>query len=154
VVWAKNANQFPDGTTLPGQAADYYQLVDNIHALWLKIAEQFPSVVAVFNSSRIYGGYVVGDKQLTRGEPLSYEGGYATNAAIARWHEEQADHPMWVGWGPYLWAKGSEIGNASGILWEPGDYESDGIHPGPSGEAKVAAALHAFFMGFDWYAGP
>ena len=153
VVWAKNADQFTDhGRTLPDPAADYYDLVGNISFLSEKIGREFPLVQAVFHTSRIYGGYVAAARQAARGEPISYEGGLAINEVIRRWQRGELPGAPWLGWGPYLWADGSAP-NAAGIRWEPGDFRDDGADPHPSdaGQTKVAEALHAFFLGFDWY---
>ena len=153
VVWAKNANQFTSGVpTLPDPAADYHDLVENISALSERIGEEFPSVQAIFHTSRIYGGYVEEARQAARGEPISYEGGYAINAVIERWRRGYLPGAPWIGWGPYLWANATSP-NASGISWTPDDFRDGGDDPHPSdqGQTKVADALHAFFLQFDWY---
>lgn len=153
VVWAKNANQFTDhGRTLPDPGADYYDLVANISALSERIGVEFPSVQAVFHTSRIYAGYAEERLQAARGEPISYEGGLAVNAAIERWQRGELPGAPWIGWGPYLWANAATP-NASGILWLPEDFRDGGLnhHPSEAGQTKVADALHQFFMAFDWY---
>jgi len=153
VVWAKDADQFTDhGRTLPDPAADYFDLVTNISGLSERIGEEFPSVQAVFHSSRIYAGYVSPARQAARGEPISYEGGLAVNAAIERWKAGELPDAPWIGWGPYLWANATTP-NASGLVWLPEDFRDGGVDPHPSdaGQTKVADALHAFFMRFDWY---
>lgn len=151
VVWAKNANaQTQHGRTLPDPAADYYDLVANLTALARRIADRFPNVQAVYHSSRIYGGYARADKQVMRGEPLSYEGGLAINAVIEMQRRGELPGTPWMGWGPYLWANGATP-NGSGIAWLPEDFEGDGVHPSLAGETKVAHALHAHFMRYDWY---
>jgi len=154
VIWAKNADQFTaDGITLPDPAADYYDLVNNIGALAQKIGDEFPGVQAIFNTSRIYGGYVIEDKQAARGEPISYEGGFATNTAIEKWKAGELPGAPWMGWGPYLWAN-SLTPNGSGIFWATSDFQGangENQHPSEQGATKVADALHDFFMQFDWY---
>lgn len=150
VVWAKNANQFTDhGLTLPDPGADYYDLVDNISALSERIGQEFPAVQAVFHTSRIYAGWAAA--QQTRGEPMSYEGGLAINAAIERWQTGQIPNAPWIGWGPYLWANATTP-NSQGVFWTQDDFR-DGTnhHPSDAGQIKVADALHGFFMKFDWY---
>ncbi len=154
VVWAKNADQFTEhGLTLPDPGADYYDLVNNIGGLMQRIHAEFPSVQAVFNSSRIWGGYVSDNKQAARGEPISYEGGFATNTVIEQFQQGQIPNaPPWIGWGPYIWANGTTP-NASGIFWDLSDFQDGGVnqHPSANGAKKVADALHEFFMEFDWY---
>ncbi|MFK7848303.1 MAG: T9SS type A sorting domain-containing protein [Rhodothermales bacterium] len=154
VVWAKNADQFTEhGLTLPDPQADYYDLANNIGLLMQRIHAEFPSVQAVFNSSRIWGGYVAGEKQAARGEPISYEGGFATNTAIERFQNgEIPNAPPWIGWGPYIWANATTP-NSSGIFWTLNDFQDGGVnqHPSEAGATKVADALHEFFMEFDWY---
>ena len=150
VVWAKNANQFTQhGRTLPDPQADYYDLVENIAALSERIGREFPSVQAVFHTSRIYAGWA--EAQASRGEPMSYEGGLAINAVIDRWQAGELPEAPWIGWGPYLWANATTP-NGQGISWTPEDFR-DGTnhHPSDAGQVKVANALHAFFMRFDWY---
>ena len=154
VVWAKNANQFTEhGLTLPDPNADYYDLVNNIGGLMQRIHAEFPSVQAVFNSSRIWGGYVSENKQAARGEPISYEGGFATNTVIEQFQQGQIPNaPPWIGWGPYIWANATTP-NTSGIFWDLSDFQDGGVnqHPSANGAKKVADALHEFFMQFDWY---
>lgn len=151
VVWAKNANQFTQhGLTLPDPGADYYDLVENIGALSERIGREFPSVRAIFHTSRIYAGWA--QAQASRGEPMSYEGGFAVNVAIERWQAGELPDAPWIGWGPYLWANATTP-NSHGVFWTPEDFQDGGTnhHPSDLGQAKVADALHAFFMGFDWY---
>ena len=151
VVWAKNANQFTQhGRTLPDPEADYYDLVDNIGALSERIGREFPSVEAVFHTSRIYAGWA--EAQTSRGEPMSFEGGLAVNAAIERWEDGALPDAPWIGWGPYLWANATTP-NGQGIFWTPDDFRDGGTnhHPSDAGQVKVADALHGFFMDFAWY---
>ena len=150
VVWAKNVDQFPSGHTLPDPAADYYDLVENIAALSQRIGEEFPTVQAVFHTSRIYGGYVPEEREDVRGEPVNYEGGFAINAVIERQKRGELPGAPWIGWGPYLWSAGAEP-NGAGLEWLPGDYQADAVHPGPTGRTKVADALHRHFLRFAWY---
>jgi len=155
VVWAKDADQFTDhGRTLPDPGADYYDLVANISDLSERIGQEFPSVQAVFHSSRIYAGYVMESRQPARGEPISYEGGLAVNAVIERWKAGELPDAPWIGWGPYLWANGTTP-NGSGLFWIPEDFRDGGldVHPADPGQTKVADALQSFFMRFGWYRG-
>lgn len=153
VIWSKNANQYTGhGRTLPDAAADYYDIVANVEALVERIERQFPSVQAVYHTSRSYGGYVAPDKQAPRGEPISYEGGHAVNTVLRRWEEQGRPTSAWMGWGPYIWADGATP-NGTGMKWLPEDFMDGGTDPHPSstGRDKVAAALHDHFMGYDWY---
>jgi lysophospholipase L1-like esterase len=50
----------------------------------------------------------------------------------------------WIAWGPYLWADGLNA-RSDGLVWERGDFGSDGTHPSTSGQAKVGGMLLAFF---------
>ncbi|MCP2312277.1 hypothetical protein [Kitasatospora paracochleata] len=55
----------------------------------------------------------------------------------------------WLSWGPYMWADGLGSdgvaggipGRSDGLEWKCSDLESDGVHPGPTGEQKVANML-------------
>jgi hypothetical protein len=153
VVWAKDADEHTEhGRTLPNPQADYYDLVRNIAELSRRIAREFPSVQAIFHTSRIYGGYPT-DPQLQRGrgEPLCYEGGFAVNAVIEQYNRGELTGTPWIGWGPYLWSNGAEP-NGSGISWLLGDYdESYPVHVNQAGATKVANALHRFFLQYAWY---
>jgi len=154
VVWAKDADQFTsESSTLPDPDADYFHLIDNISALSQRIGEEFPSTQAIFHTSRIYAGYVAAARQRARGEPISYEGSLAINEVIRRQQRNELPGAPWVGWGPYLWADGTTP-NGSGIFWVREDFEGatgDNPHPSLQGEAKVAEALQAFLLRFDWY---
>ncbi|MGW1777444.1 hypothetical protein [Streptomyces sp. NPDC002104] len=52
----------------------------------------------------------------------------------------------WLSWGPYMWADGLGSdgvaggipGRSDGLEWACSDLESDRVHPGPTGEQKVA----------------
>lgn len=156
VIWHKAANQF---TTAPGGAAkpaypaaasDYDAFVSNLSLFAARVPAWFPDVQAVYTSSRSYGGFA---NSAARGEPLSYEEGHALNT----WLDA---HPVvdgvWYGWGPYLWAPDCATGdtNGGGICYDRGDYVGDGVHPAPSGRAKVSALLHARFLQERWYRRP
>lgn len=143
VIWSKVAHREP--TTWQDLAVDVGLLTERMET-------EFPSLQAVYHSSRIYGGYVTERFQETRGEPVSFEGGLAVNAAVEAW-----TGGVWMGWGPYLWADGP-IPNGSGLIWLPEDFrdrppecENCDYHPSNSGAKKVAFALHDFFLGTDWY---
>jgi hypothetical protein len=153
VLWHKAADQFTtlaNGAampTYPAPGSDYQAFLSNLSAFAARVHTKFPSVQAVYTTSRSYGGFA---GTAGRGEPLSYEEGHALNAWLA-------DHPevdgVWYGWGPYIWAPdcGTDVENGGGICFVRDDYVSDGVHPSPSGRAKVSALLHARLLEHAWY---
>ncbi|CAN5780184.1 hypothetical protein BH20GEM1_BH20GEM1_17270 [soil metagenome] len=50
----------------------------------------------------------------------------------------------WIGWGPYLWANGSEP-RSDGLVWLREDYREDGLHLSAQGLSKAAGMLDAWF---------
>ena len=154
VIYHKAANQFttaPDGSPLPlypAAGSDYEAFLANLDAFAARVPDWFPSVQAVYTSSRSYGGFA---NNFRRGEPLSHEEGHALN-------EWLRDHPavgdVWYGWGPYLWAPACESGvsNGGGVCYVREDYVDDGVHPSPSGRAKMSGLLHDRLERHDWYA--
>ena len=154
VLWHKAANQFTTGAggvplpTYPSPGSDYEAFRTNLTTFASRVQGKFPSVQAVYVSSRSYGGYA---GSAARGEPLSYEEGHGLN----RW---LADHPrvdgVWYGWGAYLWAPDCATGvtNAGGVCYRRTDYVADGVHPSSSGEQKIATLLHVRFRQHGWYA--
>jgi len=153
VLWHKAANQF---TTLPGGGAlptypaagsDYEAFHQNLTHFAARVLPHFPSLQAVYTSSRSYGGFA---GHPGRGEPLSYEEGHALNA----WLEANPSvDGVWYGWGPYLWAPACSLGirNGGGVCYDRTDYQADGIHPTASGRAKVSDLLHARLREHAWY---
>lgn len=153
VLWHKAANQFttaPGGAplpTYPSAGSDYEAFSRNLSAFASRVRSKFPAVQAVYTSSRSYGGYAANPG---RGEPLSYEEGHALNQWLAA-------HPVvdgvWFGWGPYLWAPACSTGttNGSGTCYDRADYVADGVHPSPSGRARISLLLHARFRQHSWY---
>lgn len=125
VVWMKvTAGQFTAAT-----ADDFDRILAAMRVRW-------PNVEQVFVSSRIYGGYA------PEGEPAAWDTGPAVRTFVLR-HLGERD--PWIGWGPYMWANGTEA-RSDGLRWLRSDFEEDGIHPSNSGEAKVAAILLEFFQ--------
>jgi hypothetical protein len=153
VIHHKAANQFtlgPGGTQLPlypSANSDYENFVANLAAFATRVADWFPSVQAVYSSSRSYGGFAGSP---ARGEPLSYEEGHALNTWLRS--NPEADG-VWYGWGAYLWAPDCETGdeNGAGVCYSRTDYVGDGVHPSASGQAKVATMMHERFMQEAWY---
>ena len=153
VIWHKAADQFTTGSggaalpTYPDPAADYFTFHRNLTAFAARVRGKFPSVQAVYSSSRSYGGFA---GSAGRGEPLSYEEGHALNAWLAG--NPNVDG-VWYGWGPYLWAPSCATGvtNAAGVCYVRDDYVADGVHPSDTGRAKVARMLHDRLLREAWY---
>lgn len=144
VVWLKESAQ----GGVPPFPADALELRDHLRSIVQILHQRFPNLALCYLSSRIYGGYNAA------GEPKAYDTGFAVKWLI----EDQIagdpalndgrlpgaiEAPLLL-WGPYLWANGPTP-RADGLTWQSGDLESDGTHPAPSGEQKVAALLSAFF---------
>jgi len=143
VLWHKAADQFttlPNGAPLPAYPAtgsDYDAFFANLTTIAGRVRAKFPSVQAVYVSSRSYGGFA---DTPARGEPLSHEEGHALNSWLARNREVQG---VWYGWGPYLWAPDCAAGvqNVGGVCYVRSDYVSDGVHPSASGQANSASEV-------------
>jgi len=154
VLYHKAANQYttgPGGTplpTYPDPASDYFAFVRNLSAFAARVPVEFPTVQAVYSSSRSYGGFAT--NPAARGEPLSYEEGHALNAWLAG---HRSVGGVWHGWGPYLWAPACSSGvtNGAGVCYDRADYVDDGVHPSASGRAKMAGLIHERFRKEAWY---
>lgn len=152
VIYHKAANQFTTagGAPLPSYPAagsDFENFRASLQIFAARVKGKFPSVQAVYTSSRSYGGFA---DSPGRGEPLSYEEGHALNAWLgARRHVDG----VWYGWGPYLWAPSCDSGgtNGGGICFDRADYVADGVHPSASGEAKISSLIHARMSLESWY---
>ena len=60
-------------------------------------------------------------------------------------NDSNLDSPSpWLSWGPYLWADGLTP-RSDGLIWEPSDFEPDGVHTSSQGALKVATKLCEFF---------
>jgi hypothetical protein len=152
VVYHKAADQFtlgPDGQVkppYPDPGSDYFAFHANLTTFAGRLAQQMPSVQAVYTTSRSYGGFA---GQMTRGEPLSYEEGHALNTWLA-------EHPtiggVWYGWGPYVWAPDCASGTSgSGTCYVRSDYVADGIHPATGARDKISQLIHARLSRDAWY---
>jgi hypothetical protein len=153
VLYHKAANQFTgddDGAypPYPDPDSDYENFIANLDTFATRVTEKFPSVQAVYTTSRSYGGFA---NTATRGEPLSYEEGHALNTWLADNAEVDG---VWYGWGPYIWAPSCDSGlvNASDVCYVAEDYRDDGVHPADGALDKISGMIHARFLEEAWYA--
>ncbi len=155
VAWVKLINAFPS-ISLPSLQADAYALFLGLTNVVRALKTRYPNMQQVFFSSRHYGGYVFGP---SNPEPFAFETGFSVKWLIEAQIAQMAGggvNPVlgdlgydgaapWLAWGPYLWADGLTP-RSDGLIWECSDYESDGLHPSPTGEAKVADRLLDFLL--------
>jgi len=133
-LWIKQANAGPSA----GWPAETDRLRDDIRKVIARAREKFPNLRLVFLSSRIYAGYAT---TRLNPEPYAYEGAFAMRAVI---RDQPADGPA-ILWGPYLWTNGAKGRALDDFKWLPEDCGTDGTHPSPSGQQKVARLLLDFF---------
>ncbi len=153
VLYHKAANQFTTGAggaplpTYPALGSDFDAFRTNLSAFAARVRTKFPAVQAVYTSSRSYGGFA---GTVNRGEPLSYEEGHALNTWL---RESPSVDGVWYGWGPYLWAPACTTGitNKAGVCYDRQDYVADGVHPAPTGRAKVSGLIHGRLLQESWY---
>lgn len=153
VIYHKAADQFGIGEggvalpSYPAPGSDYEHFIQNLTAFKTRLAAEFPSVQAVYTSSRSSGAFT---DQVARGEPLSYEQGHALNTWLAT--EETVAGP-WYGWGAYIWAPPCTSGmtNGSGICYDRSDYQEDGVHPSATGRIKISRLFHERLLRDAWY---
>jgi FlgD Ig-like domain len=148
VAWLKEADGNLATTTFPAHAES---LESHVRAIVQLLKDLYPGLRLCYFGSRIYGGY---SSNPERNEPVSYETAFAyrdlIDAQVSGDPALNADPsagpleaPVLL-WGPYLWANGTIARASDGLTWQVADYESDFIHPGPLGEAKVRALLSGF----------
>lgn len=141
VAWVKLATASPSGGWPDAKDVLQAQIELTLRELPLR----FPYLTMVYLSSRVYGGYA------DAGEPFAYDGGFAVRGVIEKQLVGLLPYAgpervvPWLAWGPYLWADGL-IPRSDGLIWPCEDFKPDGIHPDPSGQAKVATMLRDFFM--------
>lgn len=152
VIWHKAASQFataPGGGALPpypSPESDYHDFIGYLDQFAARVPTFFPAAQAVYTSSRSYGGF---SSNPGRGEPLSYEEGHALNSWLAS-HATVAG--VWHGWGAYLWAPACDSGVVpDGNCYIRSDFQSDGVHPSPTGRVKIARLVHEGFLQTSWY---
>jgi hypothetical protein len=147
VVWLKQADAGPN-QGFPKYARTLQAEMQTIaHVLH----QRFPNLKLGYLSSRIYAGYA---RTRLNPEPYAYESGFSVKWLIEQ--QLQGDAALnfdpkkgevqspWLSWGPYLWSNGARA-NADGLSYDETDLSSDGTHPSPAGQRKVAEALLQFF---------
>jgi hypothetical protein len=139
VVWLKTAlaresRCFPENARL---------LQRTLRSIVEILGTRFPQLKLVYVSSRTYGGYSESDLSP---EPIAYESAFAIKWLIEEHINNSSFDRLipWVSWGPYLWADGLNP-RSDGLIWEPGDFEPDGVHTSAQGALKVATKLFEFF---------
>lgn len=161
VAWIKMADAQPVTTVFPDHALNEK---DSATAVLNILKSTYPNLSIAFFSSRTYGG---NSQNPNRGEPLSYETGFAVKWLIEAQiagdpdlNHDSSQGPVTaplVLWGPYLWANGI-VPRSDGLVWLPSDFEGDGVHPSADGEQKVARLLEDFFQldrfATPWYGQP
>jgi hypothetical protein len=150
VVWLKQAMKGPD-ENFPNDAEHLQAALKDISGI---LTDKFDNLRLIFVTSRIYGGYA---DTGTNPEPFAYQGGFAVKWLIGDRIRNRPKARPWVGWGPYLWADGLDA-RKDGLTWTCQNFESDGTHPSPSGEDKVASRLLTFFkrngIAKSWFVKP
>jgi hypothetical protein len=161
-VWLKNVNANPtvsleDCGDMPLSTcpADAVQLLSRLGSIVRAIRSRYPNTQLVLLSSRIFGGY---STESLNPEPYAYESGFAVKwlieAQIAQMTGAEVDpiagdlhydDTPWLGWGPYLWANGTNP-RSDGLVWPCANFLNDGVHPAASGVRKVGTALLDFFL--------
>ena len=141
VAWVKQALAGPERLGDFPRHAEV--LKGHMVGLLNKLEDRFPNLRIAYLSSRIYAGYAT---TRLNPEPYAYE-----SAFVVRWliqdqikgEESLAKSPVLL-WGPYLWADGEKGRKTDDLIWRPEDFVSDGTHPSPSGQQKVAELLLKF----------
>lgn len=144
-AWIKLADSTP---TLPFPA-DAQKLESDIKTIILSLTPRFPNLRMAYLSSRIYAGYATTS---LNPEPYAYQGGFSVKWLIEA--QIQGDSSLdfsagkapWMAWGPYLWADGLSM-RFDGLTWACSELATDGTHPSPTGQMKVAQMLLDFFKG-------
>jgi len=112
---------------------------------------RYPNLKQIYCSGRDYGGY--SNPNVGNPEPYAYYTGWSFRRLVSR--QMAGDTALaftgdqirtaWLAWADYIWADGA-IANADGFNWLcPGDVQSDGVHPNPTGAQKVGQKLLQFF---------
>jgi hypothetical protein len=141
VAWVKLANKAPAGSL-----EDHGKVLENDTLKVLHNAKKkFPNLRIAYLASRIWAGNARGS---LNPEPYAYESAFAVRWLIRRQMEGDPglalDKAPLLLWGPYLWAEGERGRKLDDLVWLPGDFAGDGVHPSPSGREKVARLLLDF----------
>ena len=147
VAWIKEADAGPTGSFAVSSESLAVHLARIVRILKVKC----PNVKLAYFTSRIYAGYAT---TALNPEPYAYESGFAVRNVIERQLAGDPDlnydvnagpvESPWLAWGPYLWADGLTP-RSDGLTWACSELQSDGTHPSPTGQMKVADSLLAFF---------
>jgi hypothetical protein len=154
VAWVKLANKSPRGS--------FQEHGSRLEEDTLRVLEnakrRFPNLRVIYLGSRIWAGNARG---LLNPEPYAYESGFVARRLIRR--QAAGDEALGTDrvplllWGPYLWAEGERGRRGDDLVWLPGDFAADGVHPSASGRDKVARLLLDFVvndpLARSWFSG-
>lgn len=157
IIWIKLANTQPS-VSLPAASADALVLLNQFGTILRTLKVQYPNLKLVFVTSRVYAGY---NAIPLNPEPYAYEYGFSVKWLIEEQIRQLANPAAgtdprtgdldyttgtvpWVGWGPYLWARGTEA-RSDGLTWPQSYVEPDGVHPSDLGEEFIGGELLTFF---------
>lgn len=148
VVWLKEADADPL-LTFP---EDALRLKNELKLIAQIIKQKYRNTRMIFLSSRSYGGYA--NSVATRGEPVSYQTGFADKWLIEDQinGEPELNYDVrrgevkapWLSWSAYFWADGTTPRN-DGLFYQCSDYQTDGVHPATGARDKIANQLLNFF---------
>ncbi len=151
-LWIMLPNSVANRSEILSFPADAEAYRDQLAEVVRNAMNLYPNLQVAYLSSRAYGGYNTSGRPSP--EPLAYENGFGVKWLIGdqiagdmSLNTDARRGPVeapWLGWGPYLWADGLNP-RSDGLVWECGDFRSDGTHPSSDGAAKIAIMLNDFF---------
>lgn len=107
------------------------------------LRDRFPHLQLLYSSGREYGGY--NPPGQGNPEPYAWYTGIAWKELIRR-HQSTSAHPgPWIGWAGYFWANGVNA-RRDGLVWRRSDFQDDGVHPSPTGNAKAGRIMLDHFL--------
>lgn len=135
----------------PDPESGYFRLQASLTTLSRRLKTFFPSLQAVYLSSRTYGGFADPGVPAPR-EPASYEEGHAVNSWL---RDNPTVNGVWFGWGAYQWAPdcASGIANGQEICYSRDDYGQAGVAPSARGRGKMSWQMHHRLRLEAWYRG-